>query len=75
MRLKELFATVLEEPIEKITDQTSPRTLRKWDSLAHVNLISSIEQHYQVRFSMAEITAIRSLAQAREMLCRKGVNA
>ena len=75
MHLKELFATVLEVPIEKITDQTSPRTLRKWDSLAHVNLITSIERHYQVEFSMAEITAIRSLAQAREMLCRKGVNA
>ena len=50
MTLRELFAETFGVPLEGITEDASSRTLRKWDSLVHLQLITAIEQHYRIRF-------------------------
>jgi acyl carrier protein len=73
MTLRELFAETFGVPLEGITEDTSPRTLRKWDSLVHLQLITAIEHHYRVRFSVSEMTTIRSFRAAEDILRRKGL--
>lgn len=71
-KLEYLFARVLCEPVNKIDDKSSPRSLRGWDSMRHVELVLEIERAYHVSFTTAEIVALTSFGRVREMLVKKG---
>ncbi len=73
MRIEEVFAQVLKEPAENLTNETSPKTLRSWDSLRHVELVMALEKAYNVGFSASEIMTITSLGSIRQLLEQKGV--
>lgn len=45
----------------------------EWDSLGHFNLLLLIEQHFTVRFEPQELAELKSLADIRQALQRKGV--
>ncbi len=74
MQLEALFANLLREPIELITEETSPRNTRSWDSLKHLEVVMAIEGAYSVQFSMPEIVGLNSLGSFRQLLKLKGVD-
>ncbi len=41
-------------PEKKILDNTSDNNLNSWDSLSHVQLISSLEKNFKIKISPAE---------------------
>ena len=55
-KLRQIMSQVFEVPIEEITENTSPDTVDKWDSLQHMNLILALEETFNVTFSSEEIT-------------------
>jgi acyl carrier protein len=71
--LHDVVARALSVPLGSVTDASSPETLRKWDSLRHLDLMTSIEDAYDVRFSTGEITRAKSVADIRRLLVEKGV--
>jgi acyl carrier protein len=73
MKLEELFARTLREPVSVFSNDTSPATVRSWDSLRHIELVMAAEAEYGIRFETAEVTTIRSLGCMRGILQRKGV--
>jgi len=75
MKLEELFARTLGEPISVFSDAASPSTVRSWDSLRHIELVMAAEAAYGVRFEASEVTTIRTLGCMRGMLQQKGVAA
>ncbi len=74
MKLEALFANLLQDPIETINEETSPRNTRSWDSLKHLDLVMAIESAYSVQFSMPEIAGLNSLGSIRQLLKLKGVD-
>ena len=48
-------------------------SFQEWDSLGHFNLLLLIEQHFAVRFEPHELAELKSLADIRQALLRKGV--
>ena len=54
-KLKQIMSQVFGVPIEEITENTSPDTVEKWDSLQHMNLILALEEALNVTFSSGEI--------------------
>ena len=75
MKLENLFANLLQEPLESINDDTSPRNTKSWDSLKHLELVMAVEGAYSVQFTMAEIVGLNSVGRVRELLRMKGVAA
>lgn len=75
MELERLFSNVLAEPVEAMSNDTSPRTSKNWDSLRHIELILAIEAAYGVQFNMPEMTSLHSLGDVRRILQDKGVPA
>jgi len=73
MKLEELFASILEVSAAELTDRSSQASLRSWDSLAHINIISALEEVYGVCFSTDEIQNMKSLGDARKLLSAKRV--
>lgn len=47
-KLKELFATVLKESSDSISDETRPDDLVRWDSLQHMILVASAEEDFDI---------------------------
>jgi len=64
--LKQQFPdTDIPEPILDL----SVGSFSDWDSLNHISLLLSIEEHYDIRFSldeMTELTSIRNIVLALE---------
>jgi acyl carrier protein len=73
MKLEQLFASVLREPADQLSDESSPKNLRSWDSLRHIELILAAETAYGVQFATTEVATVRSLGCMRALLANKGV--
>ena len=73
MKLEAVFASVLREPVDRLSDETSPKTNSKWDSLLHIELVLAIEAAYKVMFSASQIATLSSLGAVRQILQSKGV--
>ncbi len=73
MKLEELFARVLSIPLSFITDDLSPKSQKNWNSLRHLQLVTTIENTYGIRFKASEIVALNSFADIRKNLQQKGV--
>lgn len=55
-KIKQIMSAIFDVPVDEIADSSSPDTIEKWDSLNHLNLVSSLEEEFDVRFSDEEIT-------------------
>lgn len=65
IRLREILADVLDiDP--QITDDFSRDDESGWDSMAHLRLITAIEQAFGIKFTMKEIEEIRSYGDLRD---------
>ena len=62
-RIQEVFRAELDDEDLVIAPDTSQRNLKAWDSLAHIRLISGIENEFDIQFSLAEIEQISSVRQ------------
>jgi acyl carrier protein len=71
--LHEVVARALKVPVASVDDSSSPETLRRWDSLRHLDLMTAIEAAYDTRFSPEEIISARSVGDVRRLLSEKGV--
>ena len=54
-RLKKIFADVFLVDPNLIEDSTGKNSLDEWDSLGHLNLITSIEEEFQIIFTEEQI--------------------
>lgn len=75
MQLENLFSNILAEPLDSMSDDTSPRTSVSWDSARHIELVLAIEAAYSIQFTMPEMTSLHSLGDVRRILETKGVAA
>jgi acyl carrier protein len=72
--LHEVIARFLNVPVASISDASGPETVRRWDSLRHLDLMTSVEDAYKVRFSTAEILRAKSVGDIRRILHEKGLD-
>lgn len=68
-----VFAEVLSKDADELDDSTSPDNTTEWDSLAAMQLVTSIEDTFDVRLKTSDIMKMRSIGIAREVLVSKGV--
>ena len=54
-RIKNVMSAVFGCSADEITDHSSPDTIGSWDSLKHMNLISALEEEFDISFTDSEI--------------------
>jgi acyl carrier protein len=69
--LIQLFAEVLGVDPKTLNDDSSPQNVKQWDSLAAMELVSAIEQKFNVRLSTKEIMKMSTIGLARKTLRAK----
>ncbi len=73
-KLKEIFATVLNLPIDKVNEELSPDTCAAWDSLNAIILVTEIEKAFALKFSFDEVMAVKNFSDAVKLVSSKGIN-
>ena len=69
--LTAIFRTVFDQQNLEINEQMTAADVEGWDSISHVSLIVAIEEHFRVRFSTAEIAALKNVGDIMSLLERK----
>lgn len=59
-RIKSVMADILNLDPARIGSDTSMDAVESWDSLAHINLITALEEEFDVTFDVAEIESMLS---------------
>jgi acyl carrier protein len=55
-----------------LTDDSSPKTVAKWDSMRAVVLLTALERAFSVRFSHAEFDEMDNVGRIKQVLRRHG---
>ena len=66
--VKAIMADVLGIDPSSIDDTSSTDTIETWDSLAHINLVSALEQNFNVKLEVSEIETMISFSAIIETL-------
>lgn len=59
-RVKKVISNVFGIESHAISEETSPDTLGKWDSLGHMNLVFALEEEFNVQFNDIQIIEMLS---------------
>lgn len=73
-RLKKIFADTLDLPIERITDDLTYNSIPEWDSVAHMNLISALDEELDTMIETVDIIAMRTFKATKEILVKYGMH-
>jgi len=69
-RVKHVMSNTFGIDIEQISDDASPDSIAKWDSLKHMQLILSLEEEFCIEFSDKEVVEVVSYQKILEALRR-----
>lgn len=61
-RLKDVFADVFDREVE-ISETTTAADVQGWDSLSHITLIGSVEDEFDIKFSMKDVVHMKNVGE------------
>jgi acyl carrier protein len=70
-RLREVFATTLDDPEFELEPTLKMGEIDAWDSFNHINLMLGIEAEFGVEFDSDEIGNLMSVGEISEALQRR----
>lgn len=73
-KLLQILADTLGIDVATLNEETSMENTAAWDSVAHLNLVLSLEQAFGQRFSTDEFMQMQSVAAIRRALAAHGAS-
>ena len=70
-KLTRTFRFVFDDPDLELKRSTSANEVEGWDSITYINLIVAIESEFRIRFTTAEITALKNVGELADLIGRK----
>lgn len=62
-KLNVIFRDVFDNDSIIVTDATTADDIEGWDSLAHITLISSIEDEFGFKFEMKQVVSMKNVGE------------
>ena len=73
-KLYEIISQVFSVPVSEISDKSSPENIESWDSFNGLVLLDELENSFNVKFSLEEITDVKTVEDIKKHLKNHGVN-
>ncbi|MDR0682127.1 MAG: acyl carrier protein [Dysgonamonadaceae bacterium] len=70
-RLQNVFREVFDNGNMVISEDMTAGDVEDWDSLRHMDLISSVEHEFNVKFTMKDILGLKNVGEFLDTLERK----
>ena len=67
-QLQSIFRDVLDQPNLILTRESNASNVDDWDSLAHINLVTSIEKHYKIKFALGELQDLKDVGDMVDLI-------
>ena len=62
-KLNEVFQDVFDDDSITVNAETTADDIENWDSLEHINLISSVEKAFGIKFTMAQVVGMKNVGE------------
>jgi acyl carrier protein len=72
-RLERIFRRIFNNDGLQLSDQTTAADIEGWDSIAHINLMFSIEQEFGIQFLGDEFARFSNVGDLKRSLEMKGL--
>lgn len=72
-KLREIFAESLGIELSQVTDELAYNTIPEWDSIAHMALISEIDDVFDTMLDTDDVLDMSTFAKAKEILTKYDV--
>jgi acyl carrier protein len=70
-QVKAIMADVLSLDLSAIDDSASMETIETWNSLAHINLISALEEELDIEFAVDEFEQMTTFIDLLDCIASK----
>ncbi len=69
-KLKVIFENVLGLDSSTINNKLSQKDCDQWDSMAHLLLVTELEEHYSLHFTEEEVLAMQTFDDIKKILSK-----
>jgi len=73
-KLEQCFCAALGLTPEMVTDDLAYNSIKQWDSVGHMTLMSEIETVFDIMLDTDDIINLSTVAKARQTLIKYGVD-
>ena len=70
-QLTPIFRQVFDDDDIVLTRETTANDIDAWDSLSHMNLVTSVELFFKVRFALGELMTLKHVGHLVDLVDRK----
>ena len=70
-KVNEIFRDLFEDESLTIGDSTTALDVDGWDSLKHITLIETIEDEFDMRFKMKEVTEMKNVGEMLDIIVER----
>ena len=70
-RLKKIFGEIFQLAPEQITDDSSPKTVPRWDSMNSMVLTMALEEEFNIQFTDQELVKMHDFGKIRDTVALK----
>lgn len=67
----EIFHEVFDDEDIVLTEETTAGDIEDWDSLMHITLITELENHFQIKFKLKEVTGMGNVGETIDLIEEK----
>ena len=73
-KIKKIIADTFEISEAMINDETTTESIDDWSSLRHINLMSNLENEFNIKFDAIEIVVLTSYYSIKNAIKNKFIN-
>jgi len=70
-KVQAIFRDIFDDASLAIDRESNAQTVEGWDSLAHINLVSAIEQEFGIRFALGELETLKNVGEMVDLIQSK----
>ncbi len=71
-RLTDVFRDVFDDDELVITPDTTADDIEDWDSIEHITLIGAVEEEFNMRFKMGEVSGMKNVGEMMSIIAERG---
>ena len=69
--VQDIFRDIFDEDDMFIEDKTNSNDVEEWDSLNHINLVSTIEKEFKIKFALVELMTLKDVGAMVDLMMEK----
>lgn len=69
--LNEVFQEVFDDETIVVKPETTADDIEDWDSLEHINLVVAIENYFNIKFNMNEVTSMKNVGEMVDVILER----